>query len=104
MKALRFVGTSLEDLKQFPVKVRRAVGFELFNIQCGVMPTDFKPMVQVGAGVYELRLHIMGEWRVMYVAKREDSVYVLHAFVKKTQHTRREDIELATRRYRQIEE
>jgi phage-related protein len=39
---------------------------------------------------------------VIYVAKFGDAVYVLHAFQKKTQRTRKEDIELAARRYRQI--
>ena len=58
MKALRFVGTVLEDLKQFLIKVRRAVSFELFNIQCGLMPSDFKSMLQVGASAYELRMRI----------------------------------------------
>ncbi len=66
------------------------------------MPTHFKPMLNVGAGAYEIRLHILGEWRVIYVAKFDDAVFVLHAFQKKTNATRKEDIELAARRYRQI--
>lgn len=49
------------------------------------MPDDFKPMPAVGAGAYEIRIHVEGEWRVLYVAKFEDAVYVLHAFQKKTQ-------------------
>lgn len=68
------------------------------------MPSDFKPKLAVGAGAYEIRLHVLGEWRVIYVAKFDDAVYVLHAFHKKTQRTRKEDIELATHRYRQIGE
>ena len=56
----------------------------------------------MGPGAYEIRVHMLGEWRVIYVAKFEDAVYVLHAFRKKTQKTRKEDIELAARRYRQI--
>ena len=59
-------------------------------------------MINVGAGAYEIRLHVLGEWRVIYVAKFDNAVYVLHAFHKKTQKTRKEDIELAARRYRQI--
>ena len=68
-----------------------------------MMPTDFKPMPTVGAGVYEIRVHVLGEWRVMYVARFEQSVYVVHAFQKKTQRTRKEDLELAARRYRDLE-
>lgn len=67
------------------------------------MPSDFKPLLAVGPGAYEIRLHVLGEWRVIYVTKRGDAIYVLHAFHKKTQRTRREDIALATRRYRQLE-
>ena len=48
------------------------------------MPSDFKPMINVGAGAYEIRLHVLGEWRVIYVAKFDNAVYVLHAFHKKT--------------------
>jgi phage-related protein len=58
--------------------------------------------LNIGAGSYEIGLHIKGEWRIIYVAKIANTVYVLHAFRKMTQKTRREDIELAIRRYRQI--
>jgi len=66
------------------------------------MPSDFKPMLSVGAGAYEIRVRVSGEWRVIYVARFADGVYVLHAFRKKTQKTRKEDIDIAGRRYRQI--
>ncbi len=71
-------------------------------MQRGLNPSDFKPMPAVGAGAYEIRVHVLGEWRVIYVAKFESAVYVLHSFRKKTQKTRKEDIELAARRYKQI--
>lgn len=103
MKKLRFIGSSLDDLKKFPAEARRDAGFELDAVQRGFMPTDFKPMFDVGPGVYEIRIHLMGEWRVMYIARKTDAVYVLHAFQKKTQQTRREDMELARRRYAQLE-
>ena len=102
MKTLRFVGSSLDDLRDFPAEARRDAGFELDAIQRGLMASDFKPMLSVGAGAYEIRIHVLGEWRVIYVAKFNDAVYVLHAFHKKTLTTRKEDIELAARRYRQI--
>lgn len=59
-------------------------------------------MKSVGSGVKEIRIHVLGEWRVIYVAKFANAVYVLHGFQKKTQQTRKEDIELARRRYREI--
>jgi len=92
----------LDDLRDFPAEVRREIGFELDAVQRGQMPSDFKPMLDIGAGAYEIRVHVQGEWRVIYVAKFESAVYVLHAFQKKTQRTRKEDIELAAKRYRQI--
>lgn len=104
MKSLKFVGSSLDDLRDFPAEARRQVGFELYAIQRGLDPSDWKPMQEIGAGVREIRIHVLGEWRVLYVAKFADTIYILHAFQKKTQKTKREDIELARRRYRQIEE
>lgn len=102
MKKLKFIGTSEDDLANFPPDAKRAVGFELWQVQIGAMPSDFKPMPSVGSGAYEIRLHVLGEWRVIYVAKIAAVVYVLHAFQKKTQRTRREDIDLAARRYKLI--
>lgn len=43
-----------------------------------------------------------GEWRVIYVAKFSEAIYVLHAFQKKTRQTKKDDIELARKRYRQL--
>lgn len=102
MKALRWVGSSLDDVSGFPAEARRQVGFELFAVQRGQMPSDFKPMPQVGKGAYEIRVHAQGEWRVLYVARLADAVYVLHGFQKKTQKTRKEDLDLAAQRYRQV--
>lgn len=104
MKLLKFVGSSLSDLREFPAEARRAAGFELWQVQCGLMPSDFKPLLGVGPGAYEIRVHVKGEWRVIYVAKFANNIYVLHAFQKKTRKTSREDMELAERRYRQIKE
>ena len=59
-------------------------------------------MNEVGVSVREIRIHVLGEWRILYVAKFAEAVYVLHVFQKKTQKTRSEDIELARKRYRQI--
>ncbi len=61
-------------------------------------------MKDVGAGVREIRIHVLGEWRILYVARFADALYVLHAFQKKTQKTGRKDIEIAQRRYRQLGE
>lgn len=104
MKPMKFVGSSLDDLRGFPDEARRIAGFELRAIQNGFEPRDWKPVHSVGTGAKEIRIHVLGEWRVIYVAKFNEAVYVLHAFQKKTQKTSRRDIELASKRFRQIGE
>lgn len=104
MKPLVFVGSSRDDLRGFPAEARRAAGFELGFVQQGLEPSDWKSMTEVGAGVREIRIHVLGEWRVLYVAKFAKAIFVLHAFRKKTRKTGKEDITLARDRYRQIGE
>ena len=102
MKPLNFVGSSLDDLRNFPDEARRSAGFELRTVQNGLEPSDWKPMQLIGPGVKEIRIHVLGEWRVIYVTKLRDAVYVLHAFQKKTRKTSQRDIDLARQRYKQI--
>jgi phage-related protein len=105
MKDVRFVGSSLDDLKNFPAGARREAGFELSNVQSGLQPSDWKPMSSVGAGASEIRIKDeAGIFRVIYVAKFEEAVYVLHAFEKKTRKTRKTDIALARARYKSLAE
>ena len=104
MKSLNFIGASLKDLAAFPEEARRTAGFELWQVQLGAMPSDFKPMPTVGAGAYEIRIKVQGQWRVIYVAKHADAVYVLHCFHKTTPKTARADIDLAAHRYKLIGE
>ena len=73
------------------------------RVQSGREPTDWKPMPSVGVGAKEIRVReASGAWRVIYVAKFEEAVYVLHAFQKKTQRTAKQDIDLAAERYRAL--
>jgi phage-related protein len=103
-KPILFIGSSRDDLREFPAEVRKALGDELLRVQNGLMPVDFKPLKDVGKGAYEIRVHLNGAWRVIYVAKFASAVYVLHAFEKKTQKTSQSDMELAKRRYKLIGE
>ena len=105
MKATCFVGTAREDLAEFPESARRRAGYELFLVQVGREPAGFKPIPSVGPGAYEIRVRDeAGAFRVIYVAKFEHAIYVLHAFRKTTQKTAKADIDLAARRYRLIRE
>lgn len=103
MKELVFLGDSLEQLRDFPETARKEAGVQLHKVQQGIEPSDWKPMTTVGQGVREIRIRDeAGAFRVLYVAKIEDAVYVLHAFQKKTQQTAKRDLDLAATRLRQI--
>jgi len=104
LKRIVWHGDSLERIRSFPGGARQDAGYELERVQRNLEPRDWKPMSAVGAGVVEIRVHAGGEYRVFYIAKLKDAVHVLHAFVKRTQKTRRADIELAARRYRKAVE
>ena len=99
MKPVEFLGGSLDDLRTFPVSVRRELGYQLDRLQHGLDPEDWKPMTGLGAGVREIRVRDQsGAWRAIYIAKLAEAVYVLHCFQKKTQKTLKSDIDLARAR------
>ena len=75
------MGDSLERLRQASEDVRSDAGYQLGLVQRGGMPTDFRTMPDVGPGVVEIRLHGASEFRVFYIARFEEAVYVLHCFV-----------------------
>lgn len=103
MKPVCFIGDSLECLRDFPEDARHDAGYQLDKVQRGEQPDDFKPMPGVGKGVEEIRVtDESGAYRVIYVARRAEAVYVLHAFQKKTRATSRRDIETAKERFRQL--
>jgi phage-related protein len=80
----------------------REAGYQLERVQRGREPKQWKPMPSIGAGVTELKIRVGGAYRVIYVAKLAEAVYVLHAFQKKSQRTARLDIELARSRFRSL--
>ena len=98
MRPVRFLGSSLKSLRDFPEDARHDAGYQLEKVQRGEPPDDFKPMPSIGRGVEEIRISDKsGAYRVIYAARRAEAVYV-HAFHKKTQATLRKDIETAKRR------
>ena len=81
----------------------RAEGSHLLNrVQQGLNPSDWKPVTTVGIGVREIRIHQDGEFRVLYVAKFLEAVYVLNAFEKKSRQTPQNEIRLAAERLRSM--
>ena len=102
MKPMRFMGSAKDDLTAFPKSVRVRMGHELFMVQVGRDPDEWKPMTSVGAGACEIRVRDQaGAFRVIYVARFEDAIYVLHAFQKKSRKTSQADLKLARERYRE---
>jgi len=99
-KPIDWRGSSRDDLRAFPDEAKRNAGYQLRKVQKGEQPDAFKPMVEIGTGVYEIIVDAAGGWfRVMYVAKFEEAVYVLHSFQKKTNKTSQGDKYVAKRRY-----
>ena len=105
MKDIKFLGSSLNDLRGFPKAARQDMGRQLNRSQKGLDPKDWKPIPSVGRGVREIRVRVEGNaYRTMYVTNIADAVYVLHVFVKKTQKTRQKDIDLAKSRLKTLNE
>ncbi len=102
-KEIRWLGSSYDDLLAFPDDARREAGFQLGKVQALLEPDDWKPFDNIGPGTREIRIReASGAWRVMYVAKFEEAIYVLHCFQKKTQATSRRDKAIAATRYRAV--
>jgi phage-related protein len=100
-KLVEFRGSSLDDLRAFPESARHESGHQIDRVQRGFQADDWKPMPSIGSGVQEIRIRdAAGAFRVIYVAKFADAVYVLHCFRKTTQKTSKTDFDLAARRYR----
>ena len=103
VKPLDFLGDSLDVLRAFPDGARRAAGFQLDRLQRGLEPLDWKPMTSIGPGVQEIRVREEGgAFRVIYLARLPEAVYVIHCFQKKTQRTPQRERDLARRRLSEL--
>ena len=102
LKPLAWQGTALDDVRAFPEDGRQRAGFELYRLQQGLEPTDWKPMNTVGSGVREIRIQTGRIFRILYVAKFAEAIYVLHAFEKKSPRTAKRDLDLAQQRLAEL--
>lgn len=102
MKDLHWLGGSWDTFRGWDRDVQRAAGYQLHLLQAGMDPSDWKPMQGIGPGVREVRIHVNGEYRIIYLAKFEDSVFILHAFRKKSQKTPTKDIAIAKARLKDV--
>jgi phage-related protein len=102
-KPVAFHGDSLDRLRDFPEDARREAGHELYQVQKGLDPSDWKPIPTIGAGVREIRIRDgIGAYRVIYIATLADAIHVLHVFQKKSQKTAQRDLALAAARLRAL--
>jgi phage-related protein len=105
-KPIDWRGSSLRDIKDdeiFTPNARREAGRQLSQVQAGLEPDRWKPFDDVGAGTKEIIINLDDGWfRVMYVAKFSEAVYVLHCFKKKTNTTSKHDKSVAATRYKAV--
>ena len=102
-KPIYWMGTSLKDLMAFPDTVKKEAGYQLHRVQNGLNPENWKPFQTVGVGTKEIRISEDGNaFRVLFVAKFADKIFVLHSFQKKSQKTSSQDIRIAKARYSAI--
>ena len=96
----------MRDIKNddiFTPLARKEAGHQLGQIQAGLDPDDWRPFDVVGPGTKEIRINLDDGWfRVMYVAKFPEAVYVLHCFKKKSTATSKHDKDVTAARYRAV--
>ena len=77
-KAVIFVGDALAELKNFPERAKKEAGSQLYRVQLGLEPANWKPMTSIGPGVREIRIRdSKGAFRVIYLAQRKNFVFAL---------------------------
>jgi phage-related protein len=104
MKQIIYIGNAEKEIASFPSVAKQRIATALTAVSAGLNlnPTEFKYMPSIGLGVYELRLKVDLQYRVFYVAKLAKAVYVLHAFVKKTQQTPQPNLDLGMTRFKAL--
>jgi phage-related protein len=96
-------GDSREVLQTFPEHVRQNLGFQLWRLQQGERPSDYRPLSSIGTGVFELRDQDERAWyRVVFLSRINDVIYVLHSFEKKSREIPRKDFEKAKQRLKAV--
>jgi phage-related protein len=109
LKPVEWVGSSLEDLKEFSEDVQQVFGYALYLAQCGEKHPSAQPLKGFkGAGVLEVVEDFDGDtYRAVYTVKLAGAVYVLHVFQKKSKQgfaTPKQDVELIEARFKRAKE
>ncbi len=99
-------GDSKDVLAGFPDDIRADLGYSLWELQCGAMPSSgTRRMQSIGPGVYELKEADERAWyRVVYLSKIGDTIYVLHCFEKRSRKTDSRDLATAKTRLASVKQ
>jgi phage-related protein len=108
MRHVVWLGNSRRNIQDFPLDARRLIGGQLQLLQYGGMPKDAKPFKGIGSGVIEIALRHDGEaYRIVVALQLGRTIYVLHAFRKKSKKgitTPKQDVDLIKQRYKEAKE
>ena len=106
MKKLAWLADSRSNVKSFPAGVQDDIGYALYAAQLGEMSAKAKPLHGLGGGVMEIAANDeSGTYRAVYTVTIGDSIYVIHAFQKKSKAgiaTPKSEIELVQQRLKQL--
>ena len=106
MKDLEWLADSRSNVRSFPAAVQDDIGYALYLAQLGKRGANAKPMQGFGGGVMEVAAYdSSGTYRAVYTVSIGDSIYVVHAFQKKSRSgiaTPKSEIELIRRRVKQL--
>lgn len=104
-KKIAWLGNTHDEILDLDETSRSELGYQLYRLQCGLEPDDFKSMKTVGSGVYEIRVCDnlnKNKTRCFYVAKYEQAIFVLHVFKKDSEKTKERDLEIGKKRFKMM--
>ncbi len=108
IRSIRWLGDSKKNIQNFPKEAQKTMGAELQIMQFGEMPKDVKPFRGIGSGVFEIAIKYDKEaYRTVLAVQLGKTIYVLHAFQKKSKkgiETPKQDVDLIKRRYKEAKQ
>ena len=103
--AVAWEGDSREVVRTFPDGIKEELGLDIWRMQRGERPLNARPMKSIGPGVFELRqMDEAGWYRLIYLSKVGNTLHMLHAFIKKSASTSRNDLNIATNRLKVVKD